>query len=194
MNALENIERTLEEWGQNLRGGSSVSGMQPRDVLKAVLSSLEADRVEGLDHKIYAPNAYTVELHLNEEERSRMLPFLGREELEAAIQRYCQERKYQFRGPLALQVVDAGFTGLQASHGGATDAVDSTRHRTEGEHKVVVHSRFDVPQGWQPNAQPMTQATEMSPVQSMSPMQPITTTSDHDIDRRDIPSSSARVY
>src|SRR5689334_11020684 len=82
MNALENIERTLEELGQNLRGGTSMHGLQPKDVLHAVLTALEENRVEGLDHKLYAPNAYTVQLNLDDEERARLLPFLGHEELE----------------------------------------------------------------------------------------------------------------
>ena len=50
MNALDNIERSLEEWGHNLRGGTSSHGLQPRDVLHTVLSSMEENRVEGLDH------------------------------------------------------------------------------------------------------------------------------------------------
>src|SRR5579872_2282681 len=105
MSILENIDRTLEEWGQHLRGGSAPAhGLQPRDVLRHVLAALEDNRVEGLDHKIYAPNVFMVSLNLDDEERSRLMPFLGHEELEAAIQRYCQERKYQFRGALQVQL------------------------------------------------------------------------------------------
>ena len=182
MNALDNIERTLEEWGQNLRGGTSTQGLQPRDVLHTLLSSLEAERVEGLDHKIYAPNAYTIELHLNEEERSRLLPFLGHEELEASVQHYCQEHKYQFRGPLSLQVMDSGYVGHEAAYSASAGA--SGAHPATETKKVVVHSRFDVPQNWNADADRTYQAATPIAV-------PI---SDHDMDRREIPSAPTRVY
>ena len=150
MNAIENIERTLEELGQSLRGGGAahVNGLQPRDVLHTVLESLEEHRIEGLDHKIYAPNAYTVQLALDDEERSRLLPFLGHEELEASIQRYCQERKYHFRGPLALKVVNTNVA--EAAESEAVPNLDprGTRPvlRSEAATKVRVLSQFDVPQ------------------------------------------------
>src|SRR5437016_4662905 len=108
MNAIERVDKALEPLAQNLRGGPSTghsTGLQPRDALHRILAALEDNRVEGLDHKIYAPNHYTVELNFNDEERQRLLPFLGRDELEAAIQRYCQEHKYGFRGPLELQIM-----------------------------------------------------------------------------------------
>lgn len=140
MNALENIERTLEEWGQQLRGGTSTHGLQPRDVLRAVLTSLEANRVEGLDHKMYAPNAYTVYLNLDDEERSRLMPFLGHEELEAAIERYCGERKYQFRGALGLQVVEGPLTS------DLTSPDEQHTSRSAEAKKIDVQSRFDVSQ------------------------------------------------
>src|SRR4051812_36577366 len=148
MNALENIERTLEELGQNLRGGNSGHGLQPRDVLHAVLGSLEENRVEGLDHKLYAPNAYTVQLNLDDEERARLLPFLGHEELEAAIQRYCQERKYNFRGPLTIEVVDAGVLepAPEPDYPADLDPRGTRpKARPAAPRKVIVHSRFNVP-------------------------------------------------
>lgn len=147
MNAINNIERTLEEWGQNLRGGTSAHGLQPKDVLQTVLKSLEANRVEGLDHRIYAPNSYTVELRLEEEERSRLLPFVNRDELEDAIQRYCQERKYHFRGPLALQVVEAPASAT-ADYPQETNSADTRDGSSSVDKKVVVQSRFDVPKDW----------------------------------------------
>lgn len=110
MNAIERIDQALEQWAQNLRGGASPgqsTGLQPRDVLHRILAALEDNKVEGLDHKVYAPNNYIVELNFNDEERQRLLPFLGRDELEGAIQRYCQEHKYGFRGPLELQMLSA---------------------------------------------------------------------------------------
>ena len=177
MNAIENIERTLEELGQNLRGGASTQGLQPRDVLHAVLSSLEENRVEGLDHKIYAPNAYTVQLYLNDEERSRLLPFLGHEELEASIQRYCQERKYNFRGPLALEVIEAGITAQEVDYPPNLDPRGTRPNaRSGGPKKVIVHSRFNVPPAWD---------SELAR-QFVTPTTPMPMT-DHDVDRRNPP-------
>ncbi len=178
MNALENIERALEELGQNLRGGASTHGLQPRDVLHAVLSSLEENRVEGLDHKVYAPNAFTVQLNLDEEERSRLLPFLGHEELEASIQRYCQERKYHFRGPLALEVVDAGVSLQELNDPPALDPRGNHPHaHTTGPTKVVVHSRFNVPPSW---------GTELAQQFVTPPAQPVPTP-ERDMERRSPP-------
>ncbi len=179
MNALENIERTLEELGHNLRGDSHTSGLQPKDVLDSVLNSLEENRVEGLDHKIYAPNIYTVQLYLNDDERSRLLPFLGHEELEAGIQRYCQERKYHFRGPLALEVVDAGPITRQTDYAADLDPRGARPHARPADDpkKAMVISRFDVP---------ATAETELSSQFAAPAPEPIPLT-DHDLDRRSPP-------
>jgi hypothetical protein len=179
MNALDNIERTLEEWGQNLRGGTSAHGLQPRDVLHAVLASLEHNRVEGLDHKMYAPNAYTVELHLDEEERARLLPFIGNEDLEAAIERYCGEHKYQFRGPLSLQVVDAGPSPVYPPEGETPRPAESAQ--TYAARKVVVQSRFDVSQAQSRSWDPELARQFVTPDGTSYPA------SEHDLQRRDVP-------
>ncbi len=109
MNAIERIDRALDQWAQSLRGHTPGPGLQPKDVLHRILHTLEENRIEGLDNQLYAPNAYEVILHLAPEEQQRLLPFLGREELEAAITRYCQEHKYHFRGPLTVQVREEPF-------------------------------------------------------------------------------------
>jgi hypothetical protein len=182
MNALDNIERTLEEWGQNLRGGgTSTQGLQPRDVLHTVLESLEQNRVEGLDHKIYAPNNYTVELRLDDEERARLMPFLGHEELEAAIQRYCQERKYHFRGPVALQVLEAGPAQAYAPELHPRGTHVSAPAPVEAK-KVAVQSRFDVPQNWDSDL-----ANQFA-----TPADGVFPATEHDLSRRDFPTYADR--
>jgi len=186
MNALDNIERTLEEWGQNLRGNTHTGhGMQPRDVLKAVLNSLEKNRVEGLDHKLYAPNNYRIELRLDPEETYRLLPFTGDAEIKAAIERYCQERKYQFRGPLAVQVmttqaipVNPGIEPRNGASGPADPYAD----------KVMVHSGFD-------GAQAVNHSIEWSAspaAQYDAPADYPQTVSEHQLDRQDVSPLSGR--
>ena len=184
MNALENIERALEELGHNLRGGAPTTGLQPKDVLHSVLNSLEENRIEGLDHKIYAPNAYTVQLYLDDEERSRLLPFLGHEELEAGIQRYCQERKYHFRGPLALVVVDAGLITRQTDYTADLDPRGARPHARQADDpkKAVVISRFDVP---------ATAESELAS-QFAAPALELMPLTDHDLDRRSPPTYADR--
>jgi len=141
MNALDNIERTLEEWGQNLRGNTHAGhGMQPRDVLRAVLSSLEKNRVEGLDHKLYAPNEYRVELRLDPEETSRLMPFTGDAELKDAIERYCRERKYQFRGPLNVHVTTTHAIPMNPGITSKTEVASAADPYAD---KVSVHSGFE---------------------------------------------------
>jgi hypothetical protein len=118
MNAIERIDKALEQWAQNLRGGQPQAqhqGLQPKDVLHRVLAALEDNRVEGLDHKTYAPNHYTVQLNFDDEERQRLLPFLGREELEGAVHRYCEEHKYNLRGPLEMKIT-SGAAPVSVSH------------------------------------------------------------------------------
>ena len=148
MSILESIDRTLTEWGQNLRGGaaSTSHGMQPRDVLRHVLAALEDNRVEGLDHNIYAPNVFLVSLNLEEEERSRLLPFITHEELEAAIQRYCQERKYQFRGALQVQLREGFspqnvFQSIPANPDSATEQSHNAA-RDPYANKIEVQTRY----------------------------------------------------
>jgi len=180
MNALDNIERTLEQWSESLRGSTHVGhGMQPRDVLRAVLHSLEQNRVEGLDHKLYAPNNYRIEMRLDPEETARLLPFTSEDELRRAVERYCQERKYLLRGPLTVQVMttqsipmNPGIDASAAKHNPADPYAD----------KVIVHSGFG-------GAQPLGDASAYSPVTAQrQPMPPDYSrpASDHDLSRRDI--------
>jgi len=179
MNAIDNIERTLEEWGQNLRGETHTAhGMQPRDVLKAVLSSLEKNRVEGLDHKQYAPNQYRVEMRLDPEESSRLAPFTGEAELRAAIERYCHEKKYLLRGPLVVQVMMA--QSLPMNQGIEPAAVRRSQADPYAE-KVIVHSGFE---GAQASDAAGAWSATQPPVYNM-PVSDNRVPSEHDLGRRD---------
>ena len=185
MNAIDNIERTLEQWGENLRGNTSTGhGMQPRDVLKAVLNSLEQNRVEGLDHKLYAPNNYRVELRLDPDEAARLTPFTGEAELRGAIERYCQEKKYQFRGPLAVQVMTSQSVPMNP---GIEPRSASQRSADPFAGKVVVHSGFDGAQATNDPAWSGTPAAQFD-----VPVDYTQTISEHDIERRDVPPMQVR--
>jgi hypothetical protein len=168
----------LEQWGENLRGNTHTGhGMQPRDVLRAVLHSLEQNRVEGLDHKLYAPNNYRIEMRLDPEETARLLPFTGEDELRRAIERYCQERKYLFRGPLTVQVMTTQSLPIDPS----ADSPAVKRNPAEPyADKVIVHSGFE---GAQAMGDSGTYAPVTAPRQAMPPdySRPA---SDHDLSRR----------
>jgi hypothetical protein len=185
MNALDNIERTLEEWGQNLRGNTQTGhGMQPRDVLRAVLHSLEQNRVEGLDHKLYAPNNYRIEMRLDPEETARLLPFTSEDELRNAIERYCRERKYQFRGPLTVQVMT---TQSLPTNTGVNSATVKPGQAAPYADKVIVHSGFE---GAQPagDSSAYTAATSQFDV----PVDYSRSASDHDLEGRNLPPLAGR--
>lgn len=144
MNAIDRINRSLEEWFDSLHTGRSAphaTGMQPKDVLRHILSALEENRVEGLDNKQYAPNAYEVELYLDDpEEKGRLLPFLSKEEIAAAIGRYCQQHQYTLRGPLEISLSEAARPMQETAL--ATEA-NGTRTAAPRE-KVHVRCRYDV--------------------------------------------------
>jgi len=182
MNALDNIERTLEQWGENLRGNTHTGhGMQPRDVLRAVLHSLEQNRVEGLDHKLYAPNNYRIDLRLDSDETSRLMPFTGEPELKSAIERYCQEKKYLFRGPLTLQVMTSQALPVNP---GVAPRAQGERPAEAYADKVAVHSGFDgaLPADW----------TSAPQARYDVPVDYSRTVSDHDVERRDLPPMAGR--
>jgi hypothetical protein len=106
MNILDKINHSMDDWVDSMRA-SGDQGMQPRDVLQKVLAAMEHDRITGLDGKHYVPNRYEVALLLPDPaERARLLPFIGEEEMETAIQRYCQQHQYQMRGPLEVSIIN----------------------------------------------------------------------------------------
>ena len=109
MDLLEKINRSFGAWYEGLFGGSD--DVRPKDILRRILSAMENNRKEGFDNKIYVPNQYILEINVHdEEEKEYLLSFLNKDELEAAIRRYCAQNHYHIRGSLDFTVkeVDEG--------------------------------------------------------------------------------------
>lgn len=103
MDLFEKINRAFGGWYEGLFGGAD--DVRPRDILRRILAALEEHRKEGFDNKTYVPNQYILEIAVNdEEEKEYLLSFLDRDELEAAIRRYCQQNNYHIRGTLDFTV------------------------------------------------------------------------------------------
>jgi hypothetical protein len=103
MDLLEKINRSFGAWYEGLFGASD--DVRPKDILRRILSAMENNRKEGFDNKIYVPNQYILEIDVHdEEEKEYLLSFLNKDELEAAIRRYCQQNHYQIRGALDFTV------------------------------------------------------------------------------------------
>jgi pSer/pThr/pTyr-binding forkhead associated (FHA) protein len=103
MEIFEKINRAFGGWYEGLFGGSE--DVRPRDILRRILTALEEHRKEGIDGKVYVPNQYILEIAVDdEEEKEYLLSFLDREELEAAIRRYCQQNHYNVRGGLDFTI------------------------------------------------------------------------------------------
>jgi pSer/pThr/pTyr-binding forkhead associated (FHA) protein len=103
MNPLEKFNRSFGSWYEGLFGGGD--DVRPKDILRRILAALEDHRKEGFDNRIYVPNQYVLEINVHdEEEKEYLLSFLDRDELEAAIRRYCQQNHYHIRGALDFTV------------------------------------------------------------------------------------------
>ena len=103
MDLLEKINRSFGAWYEGLFGGAD--DVRPKDILRRILGAMENNRKEGFDNKIYVPNQYILEINVHdEEEKEYLLSFLNKDELEAAIRRYCAQNHYQIRGALDFTV------------------------------------------------------------------------------------------
>jgi len=103
MDLLEKINRSFGAWYEGLFGASD--DVRPKDILRRILAAMESNRKEGFDNKIYVPNQYILEINVHdEEEKEYLLSFLNKDELEAAIRRYCQQNHYHIRGALDFTV------------------------------------------------------------------------------------------
>ncbi len=103
MDLLEKINRSFGAWYEGLFGGTD--DVRPKDILRKILSAMENNRKEGFDSKVYVPNQYILEINVeDEEEKEYLLSFLNKDELEAAIRRYCQQNHYHIRGTLDFTV------------------------------------------------------------------------------------------
>lgn len=103
MDLLEKINRSFGAWYEGLFGGSD--DVRPRDILRRILTAMESGRKEGFDNNIYVPNQYILEINVHDdEEKEYLLSFLNKDELEAAIRRYCQQNNYHIRGVLDFTI------------------------------------------------------------------------------------------
>lgn len=106
MDILEKINRAFGNWYEGLFGGSD--DVRPKDILRRILAAMEDNRKEGFDNKIYVPNQFVLEIAVeDEEEKDYLLSFLDRDELEAAIRRYCQQNHYHIRGGLDFTIKES---------------------------------------------------------------------------------------
>ena len=107
MDMMEKINRSFATWYEGLFGGGN-DDVRPKDVLRRILAALEDHRKEGFDNRVYVPNQYILEINVqDEEEKSYLLSFLNREELETAIRRHCKQNNYVIRGRLDFTVREA---------------------------------------------------------------------------------------
>lgn len=115
MDMFEKINRSFGSWYEGLFGGSE--DVRPKDILRRIFAAMEDHRKEGFDNRIYVPNQYILEIAVNdEEEKEYLLSFLDRDELEAAIRRYCQQNHYHIRGALDFTVKEV--EDLEGAGGG----------------------------------------------------------------------------
>jgi pSer/pThr/pTyr-binding forkhead associated (FHA) protein len=115
MDMFEKINRSFGSWYEGLFGGSE--DVRPKDILRRIFAAMEDHRKEGFDNRIYVPNQYILEIAVNdEEEKEYLLSFLDRDELEAAIRRYCQQNHYHIRGALDFTIKEV--EDLEGAAGG----------------------------------------------------------------------------
>ena len=103
MDIVEKFNRNFGSWFERLFGTQDPAG--PRDVLRKVLSAMEASRREGLDGNVYVPNQVNVTLCLeNSEELSALAMFLSEPDLKAAVSEFIAQEGYRLKSPLLVTV------------------------------------------------------------------------------------------
>jgi pSer/pThr/pTyr-binding forkhead associated (FHA) protein len=116
MDLLEKFNRTFGSWYEGLFGGGD--DVRPKDILRRILAALESHRKEGFDNKVYVPNQYVLEINVHdEEEKEYLLSFLDRDELEAAVRRYCQQNHYHIRGALDFTIKEVEESEAEGARG-----------------------------------------------------------------------------
>lgn len=117
MDLFEKINRSFGSWYEGLFGGSD--DVRPKDILRRILTAMENHRKEGFDNKVYVPNQYVLEINVHdEEEKEYLLSFLNKDELEAAVRRYCQQNHYHIRGALDFTIKEVEDVELAAGKKG----------------------------------------------------------------------------
>ncbi len=116
MDLLEKINRSFGSWYEGLFGGGD--DVRPKDILRRIIAAMEDHRKEGFDNRIYVPNQYVLEIAVHdEEEKEYLLSFLDRDELEAALRRYCQQNHYHIRGALDFTIREVESSELDGKRG-----------------------------------------------------------------------------
>src|SRR5579871_4968641 len=139
MNPLERFNRTFGTWYEGLFGGSD--DVRPKDILRRILAAMEDHRKEGFDNRIYVPNQYILEINVHDsEEKEYLLSFLNKDELEAAVRRYCQQNHYHIRGALDFTIKEVEDAELNPAKRG-----EKVRVRCRYDSKVTAPAPPPVP-------------------------------------------------
>jgi hypothetical protein len=140
MDLFEKINRSFGSWYEGLFGGAD--DVRPKDILRRILTAMENHRKEGFDSKVYVPNQYILEINVHdEEEKEYLLSFLNKDELEAAIRRYCQQNHYHIRGALDFTIKEVEDPDLAAGKKG-----EKVRVRCRYDSKVTVPESAKLPE------------------------------------------------
>jgi pSer/pThr/pTyr-binding forkhead associated (FHA) protein len=103
MDLMERIHRTFGSWYEGLFGAEDE--IRPKEVMRRILSTVEQNRKEGVDNKVYVPNQIVLEICVpDEEEREFLYSFLDCGELAESIRRYCSQNGYHIRGELEISL------------------------------------------------------------------------------------------
>lgn len=104
MDIFEKINKTFAGWYESWFG-DAFGDLRPKDVLRKIICSMEDNRKEGLDNRVYVPNKYILQIAFeSDEEREYLLAFLDKDELETALRKYLAQNNYFLRGPLDFTI------------------------------------------------------------------------------------------
>jgi len=107
MDIFERINKNFANWYESWFGDAT-GEMRPKDILRKIITTMEDNRKEGIDNRVYVPNKYILEIAFeNDTEREYLLALLDKEELERAIRRYMAQNKYHVRGPIDFTIQEA---------------------------------------------------------------------------------------
>lgn len=109
MDFLEKLNKVFASWYESLFADTA-SDIRPKDVLRKIINTMEDNRKEGLDNRIYVPNKYILEIDFScDEEREYLLAFLDKAELETALRKYMAQNHYYTRGPLDFTIEEVSL-------------------------------------------------------------------------------------
>ena len=110
---MEWLDRA-SRWYRSHFGIDADSELDPKEVLKQILTAMEDSKVEGLDGHFYVANKYILELAVaTEEERAYVLSVIDEQELSASVEQVKNAKGWSTRGPL-----DFTFEEIETFPGG----------------------------------------------------------------------------